>query len=83
MCIMPQTASQYLENCRRKFFDRFFVNLYFFQQKLATLQTNNSANFQNILNRLSNDAFEGFITVFGIILFKKTSMDGRVTQSVK
>ena len=51
MSRMPQTASRYLENCRRS---TNFCEPLFFQWKLATLQTGNSANFQNILNRLSN-----------------------------
>ena len=47
--------------------DSFPLEPLFFQQKLATLQTRNSANFKNILNRLSMspiDVFEGGITVF-------------------
>ena len=48
---MPQTASRYLKNCRRRWFSRKHL---LFQQKLATLQTGNSVDFHNILNRPSN-----------------------------
>ena len=48
---MSQTACRYLENCRRRSISR---KPLLFQQKLATLQTGNSVDFQNILNRPSN-----------------------------
>ena len=72
--IMPQTASRYLKNCRRS---SIFREPLLFQQKLATLQTGNSANFQNILNRLSNRCPLRGYNCFGIILiFKKKSYRG-------
>ena len=47
-----------------------FVDLYFLQ-KLATLQTGNSVDFQNILNRPSNRSLWWGMSYFGIILILK------------
>merc|ERR1712121_341361 len=69
--IMPQTASRYLENCRRS---SIFREPLLFQQKLATLQTGNSANFQNILNRLYNRCpLRGYNCFWNYFNFKKNS----------
>ena len=51
----------------------FLQNLKFIYQKLATLQTGNSANFQIILIDSAIDAFEGGKAVLGIILIFKNS----------
>ena len=49
-----------------------------FQQKLATLQTGNSANFQNIPNRLSNRCpLRGYNCFWNYFNFlKKNPIDG-------
>ena len=71
---MPQTACRYLENCRRRSISR---KPLLFQQKLATLETGNSVDFQNILNRPSNRClWWGYKPFCGYLIFKKYLLVG-------
>ena len=60
--IMPQIASRYLENCRGEILRE---PLKFSQKLEATLQTGNSTDFQNILNRPSNRSLWWGYELFG------------------